>query len=161
MRWGVAVILLIGMYGSEALACSCAGGPEDKRAAVAEALEQAALVFVGRIESKERFAVEEQGYKYEYERTQFYVLQSWKGEKASRVYVESIMTCCMCGYSFPKTGSFLVYASEPNARGYYSTSICTRTKPLEAAAEEIAMLDEIVAEAKPTSSQGRTGPEVE
>lgn len=46
----------------------------------------------------------------------------------------------------------LVYAFGPDKNGYYSTSICARTKPLKDAAEEIAMLDSIVAEAKPASS---------
>jgi hypothetical protein len=161
MRWIVAAILLIGMYGSGALACSCSGGPENDRAAVAKALTEAALVFVGRIESKEKYSVDEDGYKLEYERTQFYVVQSWKGEKASRVYVESMVTCCMCGYAFPETGSFLVYAYGPKANGYYSTSICHRTKPLEAATQEVGLLDEIVAAAQQTSDRARTKPKME
>lgn len=161
MRWIVAAIVLISMYSGGALACSCAR-EEDDRAGVAKALERADLVFVGRIESKERFSVDdEEGYKLEYERTQFYVLQSWKGEKASRVYVESVVTCCMCGYVFPETGSFLVYASGPNSKGYYSTSICRRTQPLDAAKGEIALLDEIAAEARQTSGRARTTPKKE
>lgn len=158
MRWVVAAIVLIGMYSGGALACSCAHEGDD-RAALAAALQEADLVFVGRIESKERFTVdEEDGFKMQYERTQFYVLQSWKGEKASRVYVESNVTCCLCGYVFPEEGSFLVYASGPNRNGYYSTSICRRTKPIEAAEKEIATLDEIVAEAKQTPGRKRTKP---
>ena len=151
MKWVVAVIVLIGMYSSGALACSCAYGG-DERADVAEALDQADLVFVGRIESQEEFVLHENDMTHEYERTQFYVVQSWKGEKATRVYVESVVTCCMCGYRFPKTGSFLVYAYGPKPNGYYTTSICARTKPLAAAHDEIAMLNAIVVEAKPTSS---------
>jgi hypothetical protein len=151
MKWVVAVIVLIGMYSSGALACSCIPGSDD-RAGVTEALEQADLVFVGRIESKEKFAVDDDGDKLQFERTQFYIVQSWKGEKATRVYVESAVTCCLCGYRFPPTGSFLVYAFGPDKSGYYSTSSCARTKPLKDATEEIAMLDSIVAEAKPASS---------
>jgi hypothetical protein len=161
MRWVVAAIVLFSLYSSGALACSCAR-EEDGRAGVAQALQKADLVFVGRIESKEKYSVDEvDGVKLEYERTQFYVVQSWKGEKATRVYVESMITCCMCGYVFPETGSFLVYASGPNRDGYYSTSICRRTKPLREATQDIALLDEIVAQAKHTSSQGRPDPKLE
>jgi hypothetical protein len=152
MRLFVAVIVLMSLYGNGAFACSCAYEGDD-RAAIAKAVEGADLVFVGRIESKEKYSVDEAGYKLEYERTQFYVLQSWKGEKATRVYVESMVTCCMCGYVFPEKGSFLVYAYGPNKNGYYSTSICVRTKPLEAAKDELAMLDEIAADAKGTGDR--------
>jgi hypothetical protein len=56
---------------------------------------------------------------------------------------------------FPETGTFLVYAYGPNAKGYYSTSICQRTKPAEAAKEEIAILDALAAEAGQTSERSR------
>jgi hypothetical protein len=148
MKWIVTAIVLIGMYSSAALACSCASGG-DEPADIAKARQEADLVFVGRIESKERFSVDEEDMKLDYERTQFYIVQSWKGEKAIRVYVQSTVTCCLCGFRFPEKGSFLVYAFGPDQNGYYSTSICVRTKPLEEATEEIAMLDAIVAEAKP------------
>lgn len=155
MRWIVAAFLLMSSYGSGALACSCSSGSEDERTAIASALEEASLVFVGRVESKEKYAVDEDGMKLEYERTQFHVVQSWKGEKATRVYVESMVTCCMCGYVFPDKGSFLVYASGPKSHGYYSTSICHRTKKAEEAKEEIAILDALAAEAGQTSERSR------
>jgi hypothetical protein len=155
MRWMVAAIVFMSLYGSGALACSC-GDIGDDRAAVAEAMEKADLVFIGRIESQEKFTLDEDDMKHDYERTQFYVVQSWKGEKATRVYVESMVTCCMCGIRFPETGSFLVYAYGPKPNGYYTTSVCSRTKPLADANDEIAMLDAIVAEAEPASSSTAT-----
>ena len=38
---------------------------------------------------------------------------------------------------------FLVYASGPDAEGYFQTNICTRTKPASEAMKEIEILDEL------------------
>lgn len=150
MRWILVPIVLLSAYASDVVACSCIRESDDQRTAVETAFKKADLVFVGRIESKERFSLEEYDTEIEYERTQFYVVESWKGEKAARVYIESSVTCCLCGYEFPRTGSFLVYAYGPDANGYYSTSNCSRTKELKAADAEIAILNEI------SAGEGRT-----
>jgi len=152
MKWIVTAVALIGLYSGETFACSCVGGPEVTRENVEAALKKADLVFVGRIESTEPFSADEHGHTYNYQRAQFYVVQSWKGEKSVRVYTEAITGCCMCGIWFPEKGTYLVYASGPKPNGSYSTGICTRTKLLEHATEEIALLDKLVAEGKQTSS---------
>lgn len=148
--WLITVSLLLSSFSSGAFACSCVAPPADHRTAVKEAFQQATLVFVGRIESQEHFSrVEAPGLDFDYQRTEFLVLDSWKGEKAVRIYVQSGVTCCMCGYQFPKTGVFLVYAYGPDEHGVYSTSICTRTKPIDEAAKDIAVLTSLTQTAVP------------
>lgn len=141
------IVVFIALCG-EAIACSCAPDAGDARTAVTAALERADMVFVGRIESQEEIGRKERSEwsEFIFQRTQFYVVDSWKGEKAIRVYVESNVTCCMCGFDFPRSGELLIYAFGPNENGYYATSICTRTKPLEAAKEDIDILNSLRAE---------------
>lgn len=111
---------------------------------MAERFERAQLVFLGRIEGTERFTlVEEGGFEVEYQRTQFYILEAWKGEKANRVFVQSAITCCLCGYEFPDSGVFLVFAYGPDKDGYYEATSCTRPLRRSEANEDIAILNEL------------------
>ncbi|WP_129647639.1 hypothetical protein [Peristeroidobacter agariperforans] len=134
-------------------ACSCIRESNDKRTAVADRFERAQLVFLGRIEGTERFTLMEEGdFEVEYQRTQFYILEAWKGEKASRVFVQSAITCCLCGYEFPKSGVFLVFAYGPDKDGYYEATSCTRPLRRSEANEDIAILNELADESRTSRS---------
>lgn len=125
-------------------ACSCIRESDDKRTALTGRLERATLVFLGRIEANEVFTLKEDGdFEVEYQRTQFHIIESWKGEKASRVYVQSAITCCLCGHEFPKSGVFLVFAYGPDKDGYYEATSCTRPLRRDEAKEDIAILSEL------------------
>ena len=131
------------------IACSCIRESDDRRTALRDRLERATLVFVGRIEDNEVFTLkEEEDFDVEYQRTRFYILESWKGEKASRVYVQSAITCCLCGYEFPNSGVFLVFAYGPDKDGYYEATSCSRPLKRDEAREDIAILDELSREAE-------------
>lgn len=132
--------LTIGAVGV-ASACSCIRESNDKRTAVTQRFENAQLVFLGRIEGTERFTRMEYDFEVEYQRTQFYILEAWKGEKANRVFIQSAITCCLCGYEFPKSGVFLVYAYGPDEDGYYEATSCTRPLKRSEANEDIAILN--------------------
>lgn len=123
----------------------------DKRTAVAERFERAQLVFLGRIEGTERFTLMEED-EVEYQRTQFYILEAWKGEKANRVSVQSAITCCLCGYEFPKSGVFLVFAYGPDKDGYYEATSCTRPPRRSEANEDIAIPNELADESRTSRS---------
>lgn len=144
MRMILMLLAVVGIgFNVDVQACSCVWQPDDERVAVAAALDKADLVFLGRIEGAENYSATEYGEEIQYQRIAFLVLQSWKGEKANRVYVQSPVTCCLCGYPFPKSGVFLVYAYSSEEDGYYTTSSCSRTKPADNADEEIKLLDEL------------------
>lgn len=144
--------LMVGAVGV-ASACSCIREGNDKRTAVAGRFERAQLVFLGRIEGSERFKLmEEDDSEVEYQRTQFYIIEAWKGEKANRVFVQSAITCCLCGYEFPESGVFLVFAYGPDKDGYYEATSCTRPLRRSEANEDIAILNELVDESRTSRS---------
>lgn len=147
-----ALLLASGLF-DVAHACSCILESEDKRTAIAGRLESAQLVFLGRIEEKETFKLmQDDDFEVEYQRTQFYILESWKGEKANRVYIQSPITCCLCGYKFPKSGVFLVFAYGPDKDGYYEATSCVRPLKRSEAKEDIAVLNELVAKGRTSRS---------
>jgi len=123
-------------------ACSCIRENEDRNTALSERIERTDLVFLGRIESTEVMKISEHGFEAQYQKTQFYILQSWKGESSSRVYVRTALQCCMCEYKFPTSGVFLVFAYGPRD-GVYETSSCDHPMPLEQAKEDVALLERI------------------
>ena len=64
----------------------------------------------------------------------------WKGSIAGRVVVTTSSSSAACGVELQFGGEYLIYAHE-NA-GVLSTHMCTRTRPLEFAAEDLAALGE-------------------
>jgi hypothetical protein len=124
-------------------ACSCIRESEDRKTALSERFERTDLVFLGRIESTEVMKISEHGFEAQYQKTQFYILQSWKGESSSRVHVRTALECCMCEYKFPTFGVFLVFAYGPNDDGVYTTSSCDHPMPLEHAKEDVTLMDQI------------------
>jgi hypothetical protein len=124
-------------------ACSCIRESEDRKTALSERLERTDLVFLGRIESTEVTKISEHGFEAQYQKTQFYILQSWKGESSSRVYVRTALECCLCEYRFPTSGVFLVFAYGPNDDGVYTTSSCDDPMSLEHAKEDVTLMDQI------------------
>jgi len=142
MRLWLLSVLTVLLVPQASRACSCDWElREDDRAAVAEALVQSDVVFAGRVEAVEVLSTEKS--KIEGQRTLFYVLQSWKGETSSRMYIET--TLASCGFAFPETGEYLIYAYRSAETGSLRTSVCSRTKPVADASWEISVLDELYA----------------
>lgn len=77
--------------------------------------------------------------------TEFSVVESWKGSHAKQIYTAIVTQCCLCGMRFAKGSRHLLYVYGPNKNGFYGTSICTRTKPIERAVEDIDVLNRIKA----------------
>jgi hypothetical protein len=124
-------------------ACSCMRESDDRRIALSEKLARADFVFLGRIEGTRVLKVKEDDFEIEHQQTQFYILQSWKGEKSNRVYVRTALTCCLCEYEFPESGEFLVFAYGPDTSGYYTTSSCDYPKESREATEDIQILNDL------------------
>ena len=126
-----------------AYACSCRPDSGTEAEQVAEALKSASVVFLGRITSSAMESWQERMPLTEVQKTKFRVTRQWKGVAQQVFELHIDVQCCVCGYEFPKTGEFLVYASGPDAEGYFQTNICTRTKPASEAMKEIEILDEL------------------
>ena len=118
-------------------ACSCIGsGPS------CEATWQAAAVFAGEVVSIEEAVVDRPeirpGFKEHVQRVTFRVTEPFRGIDAATVIVQTGLGGGDCGYGFSVRQAYLVYAHRYKDR--LSTGICSRTRPLAAAAEDLAYL---------------------
>jgi hypothetical protein len=69
---------------------------------------------------------------------QFKVARYWKGSGEQRLTVRTGRNTC--GYSFAAGSRYLVYAYQAGSEQLLFTSICTRTRPMNEAAEDLAAL---------------------
>ena len=129
-------------------ACSCVVSRHDEKQQISDAFETADLVFIGRIISSDMAPWIESGPHQELQKTRFQTLRQWKGPKQKQFEFRIDVQCCVCGYEFPKSGDFLIYAHGPNEDGHFQTSICNRTRQLSEAAKDIEVLDVLVKDAK-------------
>lgn len=120
-----------------AAACDCAPPPDPQAA-----LGAADAVFAGRVigltlvprvseDPSSSFAVEDVA-------ATIAVSAVWKGKPTEWVTVYTAFTCCICGYPFELGQTYLVYATQPDDR--LTTSICSRTRPLDKAKDDLAAL---------------------
>jgi hypothetical protein len=118
-----------------AFACSCMipGPPE-------EALEQAAVVFAGRVVQARRAPAGGAVNTADLLPYTFEVSEVWKGQVNSTFTIGSPMSSASCGYEFVLEEEYIVYAYE--AEGVLQTGLCTRTAPLASAEEDLAALGE-------------------
>ncbi len=123
------------IYSSTALACSCIPQVRNFQVAVTSAFNSAEVVFLGRVENIE---VGEGAFKT-VQKTDFIVLEMMKGDERPRISTKISIQCCICGFSFRRNETYIVYAYK-GADGFYKTSICTRTKTAAENAEEVGLL---------------------
>ena len=103
-----------------AMACVCVrpGSPREE-------LQRVDAVFSGEVSSVSR------------EKIEFKVEKFWKGPRAKRISIEYEQSTCT--YVFAVGKKYLVYAY---GSGIFSTSICTRTKELDKASDDLKELGE-------------------
>lgn len=125
------------MWSVTATACSCAPEPEPRTA-----LDAADAVFTGRVVGLTLVprVPEEPSTSFIAEDVAVTIVVSavWKGEPAERVTLYTAFTCCVCGYPFELGKTYLIYAMQRD--GQLTTSICSRTRLLEKADEDLATL---------------------
>lgn len=112
-----------------AFACTCVPprSPAEER-------ERAAAVFSGKVLQIKRHKSAEDIFGGV--EVVFRVDKAWKGARNRTVSVFTSSQSAACGYSFSKGHTYLVYASA-NSGGRLSTSICSRTKRLKDAREDL------------------------
>jgi|GEM_PF-1872231 len=118
---------------TKAYACSCAAPPS-----VHEAVQQSAAVFSGKVISIQ----EKQGLIFSSAdpvTVTLSVKRIWKGEPAQESRVLTALSEASCGYGFQPNKDYLVYAGQDD-EGRLVTTLCSRTKPLSAAADDLAAL---------------------
>jgi hypothetical protein len=114
------------------LACSCL-----PTKSTAQELEQSTAVFSGKvIQIKRRKQAENIFASVE---VTFRVEKAWKGLKRKTITVYTSSNSASCGYSFRVNQTYLVYANG-NDEDKLSTGICSRTKRIKDAREDLKEL---------------------
>ncbi len=137
---GTTLALVLSTEPAQGCSCAAPAGPAD-------GLNRSTAVFRGRVSEIRRpfwdriGLTNSGGY-----RVTFAVLQHWKGAPATSIELATRLTGEACGFPFQEKKEYLVYAvAKPED---LQTGICTGTKNLDDAAQEMVQLDEIVAAAK-------------
>ncbi|KST68183.1 hypothetical protein [Mastigocoleus testarum] len=120
--------LVVTANSKEACACSCLppGPPKSE-------LDRSEAVFAGKVMRIRR--------KNSEVRVKFKVMTSWKGEVNKKQVITTQINSAACGYSFERGQQYLVYASKFDNK-LLSTNICSRTKLLANAEEDLSELGE-------------------
>ena len=118
------------MFGAEtSLACTCAPAKS-----AGQELERATAVFSGKvIEIRRHGQAEDIFGRVE---VVFRVGRAWKGVESRTLSVFTSAQSAACGYGFREKRTYLVYA-HGNAGGRLSTGICSRTRRLKDAGEDL------------------------
>ena len=118
---------------SVAHACSC------MQQTVEQARQTAAAIFEARVLEVSDPAPLDGKAGIPMRKVQLEVVQQWKGvENREQLEVITAAQGAACGYGFREGNSYLVYAYD--AEGGLGVSSCSRTKPRDAAAEDLAAL---------------------
>lgn len=115
---------------STVFACSCVppGSPNEE-------LEKYTAVFSGQVLSINRAGY---AYKSSY-KVNFAVEKAWKGVSEKNVVVSTATEGSICGFNFKEGERYIVYANGENS---LSTSICSRTRSLATAQDDLSVLGE-------------------
>lgn len=144
------ITLLTFVFTGHTAACQCAGS-----AAPCQAYWKTDVVFVGTVVGSTKFITGKGDYKSEQRLVRFNVVEAFRGVQTAQAEVITGWGGGDCGYGFESGQSYIVYAyrSEKDKRLY--TSICSRTRSLAEASEDLNYIHSLPnAEASPPSSAG-------
>ncbi|MBX7172398.1 MAG: hypothetical protein K1X72_15635, partial [Pyrinomonadaceae bacterium] len=124
-----------------AIACSCfSGGPP------CQSFGNTDAVFSGKVESVSEFTMTDKNnprFQFVRKSIKFTVTESFRGVKENSVEIITGRGGGDCGYPFETGKEYLVYANENKETGKLGTGICTRTRPIEKAEEDLQYFREI------------------
>ena len=120
-----------------AQACTCSAP-----ATAAEALKRSSAVFSGRVTEISRSFSDRIGLtRSGSHRVKFEILKQWKGSPSKSIVTVTRLTGEACGFPFEEKKEYLVYViTEPKD---IQTGICTGTKNIAEAEQEMKQLDEL------------------
>lgn len=136
MRWLLIAITLVGLMefsAGDAFACSCA------ERLPCQAYGEASAVFVGTVRDSRIITITQSNYERTKRVVRLSVDSAFRGVKGSDVEVTTGMGGGGdCGFEFVTNEQYLVYAYE--YEGKLSTSICSRTRPVSRATEDLSYI---------------------
>ena len=127
-------LLLPALLAREARACSCMFGGSSP----CQEFWRTDVVFAGLVVGESEFTQDEGAYKHTRRLVRFAVEQPLRGIEAAEVEVATGWGGSDCGYQFRRGQRYVVYADRGEKDGRLYTGICTRTRTLEEAAEDLA-----------------------
>jgi protocatechuate 3,4-dioxygenase beta subunit len=136
IRYSVLFIALVGAWSAEVLACSCAGDPPP-----CEAFWRADAVFAGTVVKSGKIKLDDgAGDKRDYRLVHLTVDQPIRGMQTAEVDVITGWGGGDCGFGFSVGERYLVYAYREEKGQRLGTSICTRTRLLSEAGDDLAFV---------------------
>lgn len=138
MRWPfiATVFALVMLSAGNATACSCL------ESAPCQAYGEASAVFVGTVIDSRIITTKKDKYERNRRAVRFSVDTPFRGVTGSEVELRTGMGGADCGFRFVPTQQYLVYAYEHE--GKLSTSICSRTRSISRAAEDLSYIRGLV-----------------
>ena len=123
-------------FAREARACSCVFGGLSP----CQEYWKTDAVFVGAVVGESKFTVEEGSYKHTMRLVRLSVEQPLRGIEGTEAEVATGWGGGDCGYQFRLGARYVVYAHRGEKDGRLYTGICTRTRPLAEADEDLAFV---------------------
>lgn len=130
MKFLLAFALIAVAFAAETNACTCAGPGQP-----CEAYGDAAAIFVGTVTFGSSIKVKEGDFEFTQRLVRLHVDRPLKNVQTSDIEVVTGLGDSDCGFGFRLGGQYLVYAY--SHQGRLGTSICTRTRLLSDAAEDL------------------------
>src|SRR5436190_7000304 len=127
----VALIASVLLTCERAFACSCVDRTP------AEAYAQAVSVFEGHVLEIAEPPPGAEGAAAVI-KVRLAVVRSWKGMEQEQVEVTTANNSARCGFAFAADQNYLVYAA--SAASGLSVSLCSRTRPIDQAGEDLAVI---------------------
>jgi hypothetical protein len=132
------VLVMVGLaFPRVASACSCVGNR-----LACEALWDPGAVFAGKVVAIER---NEGGGRFAERRVRFQVVAAFRGVTTSEIDVYTGAGGGDCGYSFMVGASYLVYSYQAAGASGLTTGICSRTRLLSQASEDLEYIRRVPA----------------
>jgi hypothetical protein len=92
-------------------------------------------------------------------RATFAVIRAWKGVDTPTVVIRTAADCCLCGTTFSIGQRYLVYAYRSKRGGQLWANVCSRTRGLDDAADDVKSLGTPVKDFEKARARGSTGPD--
>jgi hypothetical protein len=126
------MLLLFSITATEVNACSCRG-PRPP----CEAYWEASAVFIGTVTSNSTIPLKIEGHQYQQRSVTFAIETAFRGVEGSSTEVITGIGGGDCGFSFQGGSRYLVYAYTNPEDKKLHTSICSRTRALSRAREDL------------------------
>jgi 5-hydroxyisourate hydrolase-like protein (transthyretin family) len=136
----LSVMMTVAMFARDASACSCVdAGP------ACAAYWKVAAVFVGRVESIANVTGKGPGRFLSSRQVRLTVSEAFNGVSGKTIDVTTGSGGGDCGFAFRQGGEYLVYATRDEATGGLLVSVCSRTRDLSQAADDLAYIRAVAA----------------